>query len=84
MTTLAAAVDAKAQEATAEDLDMTEVGEGEDGQRLMGRVEPIDKLGKEAEGIFKVRREEGEREGGRSSILKTGKEWEAGGMTLKD
>jgi len=59
--TLAAAVDVKAAEK--EEMDMTAVGEGEDGQRLMGRVEPIDKLGKEAEGIFKV--SELEEKGGR-------------------
>jgi hypothetical protein len=28
--------------------------DGEEVQRLMGRVEPIDRLGQEAEGIFKV------------------------------
>lgn len=51
-TTLAAAVnEVMAKE---EDVDMSSVGEGEDGNRLMGRVEPIEKLGKEAEGIFKV------------------------------
>ena len=65
--TLAAALDdvmEKAKAGEEEVMDMVELGEGEDGLRLMGKVEPIDKLGKEAEGIFKVSKlEEGGRDG---------------------
>jgi hypothetical protein len=71
--TLAAAVDdvmAKAKAGAEDEIDMSEVGEGEDGLRLMGRVEPIEKLGKEAEGIFKVSglEEKGGREGERGRL----------------
>jgi len=53
----------KAKAGDEEVMGMVEVGEEKDGLRLMGKVEPIDKLGKEAEGIFKVRRlEEKERD----------------------